>query len=338
MTPRALTLLVCLAAVLAGCRDELPLPASTAPPKITLTGELIEGEQFSIRAGQSIGIGGNRIPIIQGLTISVKDGDGGQWVIPGVEDSLSDELRTVSVSSGNLIHGGGQYTLTAQHPVLGEASAVVQVPQPFTVALVDTVRGNPVVGPALRATISINDAPGDHYYVIEAVKQPMNVKHEFLFGGQWRNVTTDRILYDSLRSVGAPFAERRDTTLSGRFIRIPLFTVDPATENVGSAPAAATLYRRVLLTDKKFQGGHYTTEVSVISQEFVSLLEEKKGRVLLQVKSVSKDYFDFLKRYEVYQSDVPTEPGALKGNVVGGYGMVGGASKVQWAWIFDTWE
>lgn len=331
-------LLLC-ALVFAGCEDELPLPASSTAGKLVLVGEMVAGELFLIRVGQSAAMTtGTTVQIPEGVTLTVADEDGGTWTAAGVRDDLSEELHTVSFSTATAAVPGQRYTLTARHPALGEASAVVDIPQQFAATLTDTVRAQHAGAPVLRASIRIDDAPGDHYYIIEAVKQPMNVAHEFFFGGRWCDVTLDPFLYDSLRTAGASFPERRDTTFSARSSRVLLYTDDAATENVLNGSTAPVAYRRVLLSDRTFAGRAYTTTVAVRSDAFVAFYPEDRGRVRLQLKSVSKEYFDFLARYERYAPEAAAEPDALQGNVVGGYGAVGGVARVEWMWVFDGFE
>lgn len=335
---RAIALLLCVL-ILASCGDELPLPASSSEGKIVLIGELVAGENLSVRGGQSAAmINGTTVTIPDGMTLTVTDGNGGSWALAGVQDSLSEELRTVSFSSNAVVSAGARYTLTARHPALGEASAVVNIPQPFAAVLIDTVRTQYAGVGVLRASVRIDDAPGNHYYIIEAVKQPMDVTHEFFFGGRWRNVTLDPFLYDSLRTAGASFSERRDTTFSTRSARLSIYTDDAATENLLSGSKAPIAYRRVLLSDRTFADRQYTTTVSLRSDAFVAFYPEDRGRVRLQVKSVSKEYFDFLARYERYVPEAAAEPDVLQGNVVGGYGAVGGAAQVEWVWVFDAFK
>ena len=335
---RIIFLLLCVL-VLWGCEDELPLPASGTAGKLVLLGELVAGETFSIRVGQSASMtAGATVHIPEGVVLTVSDEDGGAWTLAGVRDDLSESLRTVSLTANPAIHAGGRYTLTALHPALGAASAVVNIPQQFAAMLTDTAHVQHAGAPVLRATIRIDDAPGDHYYVIEAVKQPMSVTHEFFFGGRWRDVTLDPFVYDSLRTAGASFPERGDTTFSARSSRIFLYTDDAATENLLNGSTAPVAYRRVLLSDRTFAGRAYTTTVAVRRDAFVAFYPEDRGRVRLQVKSVPKEYFDFLARYERYVPEAAAEPDALQGGVAGGYGAVGGAARVEWVWVFDGFK
>jgi hypothetical protein len=270
--------------------------------------------------------------------LTVAEDDGSTQTLAGVRDALSDSLRTVSFSTTAVTRHGARYTLTARHPAIGQVSAVVAIPQPFTATLMDTVRASYAAVPVMRTSIRIDDAPGDHYYVIEAVKQPMKVKHEFFHGGQWRDVTLNPFLYDSLRTAGASFTERRDTTFGLSSSRISLYTDDAATENVINGSTAPVAYRRILLSDRTFAGRSYTINVAIQSDAFAAFYPENRGRVRVQVKSVPKEYFDFLSRYERTNPEDPAEPDALQGNVTGGYGAVGGAAKVEWVWVFDEFR
>jgi hypothetical protein len=336
MSIRALAGTLFLAAALAGCGKDLPLPASNKPGKLVLIGELIAGEPFSIRAGQSAAMGSKSVPIVQALTITVRDGEGGVWTAPSLQDQLSEELRTVSIAANAIIRTGSRYTLSTQHSTLGAVESVVEIPQPITATLIDTIRGQKWGSPVLEARIQIQDAPGQHFYVIEAVRQQMAVTHEFFFEGQWRDTKTEQARYDSLRVSGVAFNERRDTTFGPRSTRITLHTDDAATENVRlNGAIQPEPYRRVMLTDKAFAGGAHTTAVSLASDAFLAPFGAEPSRVRLQVKSVTKEYFDFLSRYERAQSETASEPNALQGNVVGGYGAVGGVARVEWTWVLN---
>ncbi len=74
---------------------------------------------------------------------------------------------------------------------------------------------------------------------------------------------------------------------------------------------------------------------------FVANNDTTKGQVLLKIKSVSEDYFKYLKSYELFEPsgsfNTVAQPVKIPGNVENGMGVVGGVYLLQFRYVFDKW-
>lgn len=287
-----------------------------------MLGEMVAGDSIYIRAGQTLSLStaNSKFEIPEGLTIRV-EGGAEQTSLWSQMDSLAAVLYTIPFRGNKKIQHNTTYTVTAFHEAMGTATAVVKIPSPIA-ATVDTQSVVYNGLPSLMASVTINDPAGEaNYYVVEAVKQYMWLSQLVLFDSPVVKVITD-------------------TFYSDIYVRQNLYTDDANTENYIRGNIT-TLNRRILLTDQHFDGRMYKTNVYVprdtISDSFQTT---NKGRVILMVKSVSADYYEFLKAYEQYEPlsgfNTNSAPVKLEGNIKGGYGMIGGASKKQFYYLLDS--
>ena len=130
----------------------------------------------------------------------------------------------------------------------------------------------------------------------------------------------------------------RDTTSQNKFLRLYLYTQDAGSENY-RIDNLANPFRRLFFEDQNFNGRSHTTQVFIDRQFFVAIDSKQKGRVLLQIKSVSKELFDYLLTYEIYKTDFGTlitnRLGSPLGNVQNGVGIFGGSAKRERVYYFD---
>ena len=326
-----LRLLFCAAFTLllfASCETDLPLPAASTQQKIVLLGELSAGDTMLIRAGQSTAVAaGNTSQLIQNLQVSVEDDNGIRTGLIGVEDYLSYVFFTMPFSSSQTIASGRRYKVLARHPQLGEASATVQIPGAVMVKVgavsFDTYNGDSV----LRVDLELNDpAAANGWYVVEVLKQPLSVYGYFLFDGNEYSISDNQSLYDSLKAEHIPVAERYDTSYSGMYTRQQMYTADAASENL-SQSVPGRLFKRIFLPGHAFGGASHNTQI-FIPRSGIYPEYAQYAQTLIRVKSVAQDYYDFLKSYEQYEPTMGiggnASPSKLQGNVIGGFGMVGG--------------
>jgi hypothetical protein len=326
--------------LLQSCSRDLELPNAGTKKKIVLLGELEANADVSIRAGQSVPITSNdvlRFELIQGLTMKITDNAGATANLPGVEDSLSATLFTIPFTANYKIQPGNTYTVTANHNELGTAIASVTIPKPFVAAVTnysDVIYGE---DSTVKFEIEITNTGGEEYYMIECMKQDVDITGMFFYQGQWVNILYNLDAYRSLKNSGQPVNETFDTVISQRLRRQYVYTNDLNTENLKDGNMQ-NLFRRVLISSSAFQGATYKTQV-YMSKSVVQ--SGSKGRILLTVKSVSKDYFNYLKQYEGYivssSSTFSVAPN-IKGNIENGLGMLGGIYKQQFTYTFDRWD
>lgn len=325
---------------LGSCRKTLDLPGTDAERKVVLMGELVVGDSVYIRGGQSVPLSSGsdmtfRLP--EGMLVTLTDGATHE-VIAGVTDSLSGSLHTLLFSSALVPEAGKSYTVSALYPGYPAATATVEMPQPVNVIVVDTATVLYNADTVLRFRLRIkDDASADNYYVAECLKQYVNVVAKFFYGGVWLSVSENRSLYKQLKAVGA-VPERSDTTYHRRYFRKSVYTNDNNTENAYATGLTAQ-QSRILLSDRNFNGQEYATDVYVHMNPSA---DSVKGQVMFFVKSVSADYFRFLKSYE--QADGASAfislnaPSRISSNVANGAGVIGGVSQLKITYLFDSWE
>lgn len=331
-------LLVIITMLFAACNTELPLPDAAVNHKITLLGELTANDTITIRAGQSISLTstGNEPKLIKNLSVVVKDNNGLNTTLEEREDYLAYTLFTVPfTSSAAIIAAGGNYNISARHPQLGEATASVRIPKPFTAALTSTAFVKYNNDSVLRFNIDLANPDGANtQYVIEAVRRKISINGYFYFGGNKYSMRDNRLLYDSLKGAGVPTSDHYDTVYTGVYSRLQGYTTDELNDN-GSSITGGRLVRRVFLQGKTIGGLHHTE--FLIPRGDIYGSDGPYAEIVINVKSVAADYYNFLKAYEVYDPSAGTgntNPAPLPGNVQGGFGMVGGVYRQSFKVIY----
>jgi hypothetical protein len=279
--------------------------------------------------------------LLAGLSVSISDDAGFYMSLTGKEDSLSPYLYTIPFYANSPVKEGKVYHVTAAHSELGTATIDVAVPDPFTASVASSTNAIYASDTTLAVDLLINDQPGAHYYVVEAVKQPMIIAGSFLHNSQWLIISENRFLYDSLKAAGVTLQKQFDTSFGSTYLRQSLYTSDANSENLKNN-SSFNQFRRVLLTDQKFEGSAYNTRVYLSKSRYFPDSSAERGRILLQVKSVSKDYFDYLRAYELYSPGMDYSsaggPVSFKSPVKNGMGIVGGVYKQQFIFVLDSWE
>jgi hypothetical protein len=341
-----ITILVSCVMMILGssCSRDLKLPDIKKGEKIVVLGELVAGDTVNLRAGQSISVSsGSSLTFmpLQGLTMKLTDAAGTSWPLIYMNDFLEDQLHTNAFVSPVRIAAGTSYQFDGVHPALGSVKASVAIPASFNANIKDTATIIYGIDTVMRFNIEIGDRPGDNYYIIEALKQRMIIYGYFLLDGQWQDIISFKTTYDSLINAGVPVDTKFDTIYQEGFIRQDIFTDDQHSENFQNG-GQYTVCRRVLIQDGHFDGNSYITNVFVKTRGMVSVEGYDKGRVLIRVRSVSKDYFDYLKAYEQYEPvsglGANSLPVKIPGNINNGVGIIGGVYQHQFSFLFDHWE
>jgi len=342
----ALSIAALLLAVLLlnACTKELKLPDIDAKKQIVLLGELIGGDTVHIRVGQSVPLSNGSILAFQtpsGLSIDMKEQISAPWLLTSSADKWTKSLYTLAFSSSHTVVPGYTYQLNASSTTLGNAACNVYIPPPFSSSIVDTQTVLYFGSHMLRTQVQLqDDGNAANYYVIEAIKRYMSIDGMFTYKSQACKVSANRQLYDSLKKAGSLPPVTWDTTFRGDAARINIYTDDDATENI-KLSNALSLNRRILLSDETFKGQSYTTRVYLDKTYFQSATDTSKGQLMILVKSVSADYFNYLKYYEMYEPSTGftslSQPVKIEGNVTGGLGMIGGVYQHQYCYLFDHW-
>lgn len=325
------------------CSKELELPDIPNNEKLVLIAELVANDSIYVRAGQSVPVSKNNEPVkfsqLDNINVQVSENNSTILLNERFEAPGSGAY-TAPFSAADIIKGGAQYTVTAIHPDLENVAATIRVPNEFKAKVIDTMGVIYSSSKALQADILIEDNVNEeNFYVVEVLKQYIDVRREFYHNGQWLNydVAANNILYHSLVNDGVNVTKRADTTYYKSFTRQGISSDDGNTENFKDGDAYA-LNKRILLKDAVFTGGTYNLRIVVRR----TVLEEDNGLVHILVKSVPKEYFDFLKAYEQYDPSISyntfTAQVILKGNVQNGLGMVGAAYQQRFSYWVGDWS
>lgn len=324
-----------------GCSKTLDLPAGKAERKIVLFAELVAGDTLYLRGGLSVAVNsGSDMKFTEpnGLSILLSDGISSQLLRGGI-DSLTPMAHTYVYTDPRVLATGDSFAISATYPGMATAMATVVIPKPAAVSLVDTATAQYNSDSTLKFRLKIDDDPSaDNYYVVECLKQHMDVVPLFFYNDKWLPVAINRALYARLKAEG-PVSERTDTTYYRRFSRMQLYTNDNNTENAYDE-GLTMLQDRVLLKDRLFNGSTYYTDVYVRKAPTVDSL---KGVTIFYVKNVTREYFEFLKSYEQYSASSSSfnsldQARNLKSNVKNGGGGVGGVSQRTFRFLMDKWS
>jgi hypothetical protein len=311
---------------------------------MVLLGEISAGDSLHLRLGQSVPVTQSTKGLPQWPADLEAKSYAGMQLLSQCRphaDELTDTLGTLVVPDGARTYAGVQYKVQVTGSGFPDIEAVVPVPSPFTVALTDTqtVFYNGIK--ALEITFRIYDLASEkNWYVFEVLRRRIEVAGTFNYLGIRYDINLYYPLYDSLLQAGQRPASNITTSLSQRAERLITYTTDGATENMKLATAFSPA-RRVLLDDATFSGRSYDLKVLVDKSRFSGTAPYDLGQVTFYVKSVSDDYFKYLRAYETFTPATSggflSQPVRIEGNVKGGYGVVGGVFPVAFPYRFERW-
>lgn len=326
------------------CEDELDLPDIKASNKIVLLGELIANDSIYLRAGQSIPLSKSSsltFSLPSGLSVQVTPALNPAINLSSNNDEFANKLHTLPFYNSYVLQPGTVYTVDASQPQMEHAQAAVKIPGPFLATIVDTASVYVNGLSLLRLRVQIFDNGNEaNYYTLEGVKQFLDIDGTFEINSQTYTVSQSKHYYDSLIGAGVPVDVTWDTTKQRTMARVNIYTDDERTENlkVGNAQSAS---RRILLSDRSINGLIYTTQVYLDKTVFIAGNDSTRGQILFRVRSVSEEYFNYLKGYESFEPSGSfnsiAQPVTIPGNVKGGVGIVGGVYQIQYRYLFDKW-
>jgi hypothetical protein len=323
----------------ASCTTDLPLPEATGEQKIALLGELAGDDSVLIRGGQSMALssGGSGPGLIQQLALTIKDEVGVSTVLLEREDYAAPYLFTIPFSNEAMIKPGGTYNISGTHPKLKGVSAKVSVPKAFSAKLISSQILVVDKDSLMQMDFEINDPNvSGALYVIEVAKQTVFVKGYFTFDGSLYTIDENKSMYDSLKALSIPLFETYDTSYSGSWQRSSFYSTDQLAENTGGT-GQGKLLRRVFLKGSAIGSVTHRTRVMIPIRELYGIYGQS-ALTRVYIKSVAADYYEFLRAYENYDGSAgiggSANPTQLPGNVVGGYGMIGGVYRHHFDILF----
>lgn len=327
---------------LAGCRKS-PYPNDSVNNQLVILAEISAGDTLKIPVSKSIQVGSGGIisfDKVNSANVQIFRPDGRSFNLR-LNTSSDFALDPASIyTSAARPHSSTTYSLQVQDPLSGTVTAETTIPPLVRLTNFDTSAATHLGHPVLNCQFTLLDSPGvEHYYIFEAVKQLVRLSHYFV----WKGVRYDydkpegQKKYQTLKdSPGVRLL--LDTVPRNTFLRLNLFTDDGNVANT-QVSSLDSPFRRIFLPAHTVNGS-YTTNFSVDRRYFKDDRGGMNlGYVVIMVKSVSPELYNYLFFYEKYKSDIGSVPtGQLyspPGNIQNGLGIFGSSSKRQWFFSFD---
>jgi hypothetical protein len=330
-----------LAVVLAGCRKN-PYPNDSVNNQLVILTEISAGDSLKVPVSKSIQVGSGGIISFEKVSsahVQIFRADGRSWLLKlNTSPDFANDPASI-YTAPQRPHSGTTYSLQVQDPLSGTVTAKTTIPPLVHLTGFDTSSGLRGNTPVMNCKFTLLDTPGvDHYYVFEAVKQLVSLSHSFT----WKGIRYDysrsdaQKLYQTIKdSPGVVL--RLDTIPRNTYLRLNLYTDDANVAN-SQVSSLDSPFRRIFLPSRVF-GASYATGFSVDKKFFRDQTNNSPGIVLIMVKSVSPELYNYLFYYEKYKLDIGSVPtGQLyspPGNIVNGLGIFGSSSKRQWFYYFD---
>jgi len=330
---------VLMVVLLTACEQELPLPPNNAVPREVVYSELVANSTPEVRVGKSkpVGPGINTgFDLVENADVQLLDKNGQQLE---TLTYMKDSSNAMSVYRGKtMLDAGKNYKIQVMVPGLKTVAAMASIPPPFKVELQDTLRTLLNGRPVLRFHFTVNPIPGvKQYLVMEAVKQSVTTDTTFSYRGRRYRKSENDSLYQKVKNLPG-CNPKKDSSFLNDYLRIPCYTQDENADN-NQIGGLNENYNSILFT----QSGKPLTTYFYINATALSSNPAEAiapvGRVLVYVKSVSKEYYDFLLTYE----KVKRNPGLnsliqaiqLRSNTQGGLGIVGGSYQKLYYLYYD---
>ena len=326
--------------LLQGCEQQLPLPKANVAPRGVVYAELVANAVPEVRVGKSKPVSGpyldNGFQLVENANVQLMDKNG---MVLETLSYVDDTTNPMSVYRGKTkLDAGKNYKLQVEVPTLKPITAMASIPPPFKVELLDTLRSLLNGRPVLRFHFTVYPLPGvKQYVVMEALKQSVDVDTTFMYQGVRYRKSEHEEWYEAVKN--SPDAQaRKDSFFLNDYLRIPCYTQDENADN-NQVGGLNENYNSILFTQL---GKPLTTYFYINATALSSNPTEVAipvGRVLVYVKSVSKEYYDFLLTYE----KVKRNPGLnsliqaiqLRSNTTGGLGIVGGSYQKLYYLYYD---
>lgn len=319
------------------------LPEVGGEDKIVILSEATADDLVRIPIGKTIRAGGGNLvkfEKVNDATVVLQEENGAKWLLKADKSPQFANNPASIFYTRHHFRANTHYTIEVMHPVLGSAKAGTKIPPPVKLIALDTITTFRQGKPVLTVSITLQDSLNyPNAYIIEAVKQLVTIKRYFYYLSKKHDYDTPdgASLYERVKNVPGVHL-LRDSIPKQQFVRLNLFCTDANIDNLRFDNPDKPL-RRIFLPDHTFDGGLYTLKFSLEKDFFTGNTPEEKGRILLQVKSASRDLYKYLLTYEKYKSDFGTLPAnqltSPAGNVQGGLGVFGGAAQLERVWYME---
>jgi hypothetical protein len=279
-----------------------------------------------------------RFEKVNDATVTITENNTTSWVLqPNFSQQYINNPTSVFTNKKRF-KANANYRIDINHPTLGLVSATTYIPAFPHLIGADSFSTQFNSKDVLGVSITWKDSLDyDEFYIIEAVKELVKNNHFFIYQGKRYNYDekTGKEFYETVKNTPG-LKIMTDTVGLNKYTRLDLFTDDDQSENY-KIDKLTNPFRRIFYLDGFFNGEYYNTTVYIDKQFFID--PKQKGRVRLQLKSVSKELYDYLKLYEKYKTDFGSVPTTQlvspTGNIENGLGVFGGSAKREKLYYFD---
>ena len=327
--------------LMAGCK-KTPYPNDSLNNQLVILAEITAGDSLKVPVSKSIQVGSGGIisfEKVNSANVQIFRPDGRSYLLR-LNTSPDFAMDPASIyTAPQKPHSGTTYNLQVQDPLSGTVTAQTTIPPLVRLTGFDTSAGTHAGIPVLNCQFTLLDSPGvEHYYIFEAVKQLVRLSHYFI----WQGIRYDYDKPDGQKKYNmvkdSPGVKLKlDTIPRNTYLRLNIYTDDANVANT-QVSSLDSPFRRIFLPAHTF-GGTYPTGFAVDRRYFRDDKHMAPGMVLIMVKSVSPELYNYLFFYEKYKSDIGSVPtGQLyspPGNIQNGLGIFGSSSKRQWTFSFD---
>ncbi|ASZ12755.1 DUF4249 domain-containing protein [Chitinophaga pendula] len=344
LSPR-IAFIFSLAMLFFSCKEKRQFMNTPLPDKLVIMAELSAGDTVSLPISRSMRAGTGQVTQFEKVkTARLTLTNDEQLPLPvQLNKNAIYTTNPAAVYTGpSVIESRRRYFLRVEDTVRNDvATASVMMPSPITIRKVDT-SSTLLFGTlrvfSFRFTLQ-DDARENNFYVVEALKQPMKRVRYFIWQQKRYDYDTEenKALYDRVK--GEPGVRLlSDTTTSPQYQRMELYSKSRVFDNRHS-PLSEGPYNRLFYTDRTFNGGTITDTVFVNKEFFSTTDPAQKGRIIIQVKSVTEDLYRYLKWYEEQKESGGNiyswllRPGV--NNIHNGIGIFGGCSKSSFIFYYD---
>lgn len=327
--------------IITGCQRQLELPSYIkVSPRVVMYSELVANEKPEVRVGKSKPVMpgmNNNFELVTNAEVKLLDKNGKELE---TLEYVKDSSNVMSVYRGQTtLLAGRTYKLQTRIPDMKPVTGNTTIPTSFRVELLDTLRSLLNGRPVLRFHFSITTAPNVRQYIVmEALKQSATVDTSFSYQGRRYRKSQNDSLYNKVKDL--PGANpKKDTIYLNDYLRIPCYTQDENADN-NQIGGLNENYNSILFTQygRPLETNFYINAIALSSNPTEAIAPV--GRVLVYVKSVSKEYYDFLMTYE----KVKRNPGLnsliqaiqLRSNTQNGLGVVGGVYEKVYYLYYDS--
>lgn len=263
------------------------------------------------------------------------------------DSQLLEQLHYVKDTSSNMafyrgntrIDANKSYIVQVKVPDTKDVVAKTTIPPGIKVELQDTLRTTLNGRSVLRFHFNVQAPPanGRQFIVMEALKQLIQLDTIFIYRNIRYRVRDKRALYEQVKNEPG-LVSFKDTLYLNSYLRIPVYTQDENADN-NQVGGLNENYNSILFTQRVKA---LDTRLYLDATALTTGTPGKPipiGRVLVNVKSVTPEYYDFLLTYE----KVRRNPGLnsliqaiqIRSNAYGGLGVIGGCNQVAYYLYYD---